>query len=234
MAVTVRTLLNYVLRTVAETEVEASDAMLTSSYQKLVLTFLNQIKEEVEDAHNWRDLYTVHSAALTAGQYTAAITGANERSRLARTNTDYGLVPVVFDITIPTTPLPLIEVPLTQLRYMIAQDPVSTTTAPAYFAIEGNSDGTLDIVVFPKTTGARSLTVAMFTPQDRLDVDDLDVVIKIPTRPLEIGTVWYALMERGEEMGNNSLFTEERWRKALDDAVARDAEEQGGYELQLV
>jgi hypothetical protein len=92
----------------------------------------------------------------------------------------------------------------------------------------------MQIKVYPKPTTTRSITLQMVTPQARLEDDDLAVVVKIPSRPIEMGAVWYALEERGEEMGTSALFTEERYRKALDDAIARDAEEQGGYELQVV
>jgi hypothetical protein len=56
----------------------------------------------------------------------------------------------------------------------------------------------------------------------------------IPSRPLEIAAIWYALEERGEELGANAMFTEERFRKALDDAIARDDAEQGGNDLLVV
>lgn len=231
---TMRTVINYVLRAIAEDEVGAVETSLSTDYHKLVAVFLNQFKEEIEDAHNWRDLQQTHTATILASASTGAIVNANERSRLLRVNTDVGLAPLVYDVTLATTPFPLIERPLAEIRMRILQDVPGTATEPSMFAIEGNADGTLDLVVYPKPTTQRTIQVVMITPQARLADTDLDVQIKIPFRPLEMGTIWYALEERGEEVGQNAMFTEERFRKALDDAIARDADEQGGYQLQIV
>jgi hypothetical protein len=228
---TFREIINTVLRTVSEDEIDGVVTTLTDSYQKLVATFVNQIKEEVETAHNWRDLLQVHTASITANTSSAVIVGANVSSRVARSHGSDTLVPLVFDVTTPTIPIPLIEMPLAEITYRIAMDIPGTSTEPIFFAIQAPGDGTMKILVYPKPTLARTISVSMFTPQARLGNGDLDVVVRIPQRPIEMGAIWYALEERGEEMGINALFTEERFRKALDDAIARDDAEQGGNDL---
>lgn len=231
---TYRQIINRVLRTIAEEEVASSASSLTDSYHLLVATFVNQIKEEIEEAHTWRDLQTACTASITANTQIATITGATDRSRLIRMRSEDGLIPLVFDVTIPTSPIPLTEVPLADLEYRIAMDQPGTANEPCMFAIVAGTDETMQIKVYPKPTTTRSITLQMFVPQDRLADNALDTVVKIPSRPIEMGAIWYALEERGEEMGVNAIFTEERYRKAIDDAIARDAEEQGGYELTVV
>jgi hypothetical protein len=54
-----------------------------------------------------------------------------------------------------------------------------------------------------------------------------DSPLIVPSRVLEIGTSWWALEERGEELGANSMFTEERYRRALDDFAGKDQAMQG-------
>lgn len=54
-----------------------------------------------------------------------------------------------------------------------------------------------------------------------------DSPIIVPSRVIEIGTSWWALEERGEELGTNSMFTEERYRRALDDLATKDQAMQG-------
>lgn len=54
-----------------------------------------------------------------------------------------------------------------------------------------------------------------------------DSPILVPNRIVELGTSWYALEERGEELGAGSMFTEERYRRALDDLSVKDRAEQG-------
>jgi hypothetical protein len=231
---TYRTILNRVLRTLREDEVDASETTLTDDYHKLVGTFVNQIKEEVEEAHMWRDLQQQHTATVLASTQSATIISATDRSRVVHAKSESGPVALVFDVTTATAPFPLQEVPLAELEYRIAQDSPGTATSPVMFAVLAGTDETLQIKVYPKPTVNRSITLQMVTPQARLADDDLDDVVLVPARPIEMGAIWYALEERGEELGTNALFTEERFRAALDNAVAADAEEQGGYELQVV
>jgi hypothetical protein len=47
-----------------------------------------------------------------------------------------------------------------------------------------------------------------------------------------MGVTWYAMEERGEELGVNALFSEQRYANMLNAHVSRDLAEQG--EAQLV
>lgn len=235
MATTFRQLCNYVLTTLREDNIDGAATSLSTDYHKLIGTFANQIKEEIEDAHLWRDLHTTLTATINAGASTGSITGANERTRLLYFRDDVG-VPraIVFDVTIAASPVQLFEEDAATVEYNLALDPITASDTPAMFYVSADGAGGLKVTVYPKTVTSRTISLRMYVPQARLTVNDLDTVIKIPPRPLEMGTVWYALEERGEELGVNSLFTEERFRKALDDAIARDAEAQDLYTLALV
>ena len=228
---TYRTIINTVLKTLSEDQIATSVSELTDTYNILIGEFVNQIKEEIEDAHNWRVLRTAYSVTVLSGAYRATITGSNERSRLVREHDEASgrLRPLVFDVT-DADEVELYEVDLDKMDRLIALED-STFSEPYYFAIDTTTDGTPELVVYPQPTSNRTISVTMITPQARLATTDLDVNITIPQRPLESGSIWYALEERGEELGVNGIFTEERFRKALDDAISRDAAEQGGYEL---
>jgi hypothetical protein len=54
-----------------------------------------------------------------------------------------------------------------------------------------------------------------------------DSPILIDSRPLELGSAWYALSERGESLGTNDMFSEDKYRRALDDLVSKDIAMQG-------
>jgi hypothetical protein len=233
MALPYRDMLNRVLRAVGEDEISDAETEVTESYHKLVGVFINQFKEEIEDAHNWRDLQQTHTATVEGGDSDAVIVDANERSRVQRMQTETGYVPLVFDVTDATDPIPLTERPLAELNYKLTID-IEGAEEPNQFAVFAQGDGALSIRVYPKPTTQRLIRMIMYTPQPRLGDDDLDEVIMIPARPLEIAAIWYALEERGEELGQGSMFTEERFRKALDDAIARDDAEQGGNDLLVV
>lgn len=54
-----------------------------------------------------------------------------------------------------------------------------------------------------------------------------DSPIIMPSRIIELGTAWYALSERGEELGTNSMFSEDKYRRAIDDLSGADKGNQG-------
>jgi hypothetical protein len=231
---TFRFVLNETLRVLSEDEVDASATELDSDYHKLVASFINQIKEEIEDAHQWSSLWEDISVTIAASADTAEITGANERSRLVRIQQSNQPQPValVFDITDSGNVALLQELDYSDIVYRRRTSPNGTTNAaPAYFATRRGADGVPDIVVYPKPLSERTLSVTMVVPQDRLEDDNLDVNLQIPSRPLLIGAIWYALEERGEELGVSNLYTEERFRRALDDTISQDWAEQGGLDL---
>jgi hypothetical protein len=165
---------------------------LTDTYQLLALEFFNQVKQEVEDATNWRALYQTVNVTIPAGSYFAAITGTNERSRVVRapvkgagmSQAGYApaiaaadnIVALVFDITSPTVQgqFPLKEIPLHQLLYRFTNDNGTLTqqVMPEFFAMgAGNADNTLTgqnqqvLYVYPVVNTNRTVQITMCNPQ---------------------------------------------------------------------
>lgn len=238
MAVTHLQMINRVLRILSEDLVDTSATALDSDYHKLIATFVNHIREEVEDAHNWRKLRHTESVTIVVGATSATIPNTNERSRLYREmDPEAGVErPLVFDITNSNSPFPIEEVDLAKLLWQRTLDPGAENTFFVWCSIDDTSGDTLDLQVYPAPTTTRTVQITLITPQSRFgdatsDDPGLSTNILVPARPVELGALWYALEERGEELGVNAVFSEQKYRMALDDAVARDAEEQGGYNL---
>ena len=229
---TYRDLLNRVLIALGEDEIDSGESSLMSKYHKLLGLFVNQMKEMVEDAHNWRALRTTLSVTVTTGSTSAVLTNANERSRLVRVYDDIRgcEVPLVFDVTDASAPYRLKEMDLSEL---IRRESLYTgnNEDPSHFAIDNTGVNAMSIKVFPAPKDERTLQVTMVVPQAYLAVGDLDTNIQVPARPIEIGAIWYALEERGEELGPNSMFSEKLYVEALQTAIARDDAEQGGLQL---
>lgn len=228
MATTYLQAINRVLERIGEEQVSAAATSLTEVYELLVGSCLNDIKEQIEDAHNWRALRQTLTVTIPANSQSATITEANERSRVVRIaqQNQAEFIPLVFDITDANEPDPLQEMDLAELIYRDTIDP-DVRQEPTYFAVDNSSGDVLDLFVWPRPSSERTIQITLIVPQDRLESDTLDTVIKIPIRPLIVGTVWYALEERGEELGPNSLFSEKRFNDALNSAIARDDAEQG-------
>lgn len=225
------TLLNRALVTLGEDTIDTSATELTDTYHKLLSNFANQIKEEVEEAHSWRALlteYTVTVAANTPISTTWSPT-PTENSTLAREPET--LAPMVFDVTDADNPYRLRERDLTTLLRKIDLETGSNYSDIEEFAVDFTSSGIARLVTYPPCQEERTITVYLFSPQGWIADNAITNSIHVPVRPVLIGTIWYALEERGEELGINGIFTEERYRKALDDAIARDSSEQGGLDL---
>jgi len=233
MAVTFLQLTNRVLQVLGEDEITVGVTEISDTYQKLVATFVNQIKEEVEDSHNWRKLRHSVDVTVTAGSNTATITGTNERSRLLREYDPISGIerPLVVDVTTPDQEFPVREADLSRLLYLTDASTVTNSQYSSQFAIDDSSGDTLDLYVYPSAVVNRTYRVNLITPQERIAFDAPQTAITVPVRPIELGALWYALEERGEELGVSGVYSEQKYRKALDDAIGTDAADQGGYNL---
>jgi len=228
MATTFLQTINRVLEKIGEETVSAAATSLTETYEILVGSFVNDIKEQIEDAHNWRSLRQTVSVTIAADAQSGTITEANERSRLVRIyqQNQPGPVPLVFDITDATNPDPLMEMDLAELIYRDTVDP-DVRQDPTYFALDNSSGDVLDLYVWPRPSSEITVQVTLIIPQTRFDNSDVGETLKIPIRPLVVGATWYALEERGEELGTDGLFNEKRFQDALNAAISRDDAEQG-------
>jgi hypothetical protein len=146
------------------------------------------------------------------------------------------LVPLVFDITSPngTGQFPLQEMPLSALLYMDTTTNGQQTAQPSAFAMStANTDdadaGSAEqwLYVFPRPNNQRTIQITMVTPETAYLVTDVARNIYIPTLPIVQGLQWMARQERGEELGANSMYSEERYRMMLDSAVSRENAEAG-------
>lgn len=188
--VTAQSLINRVLISLRRPTITATP--VTDPYQLLVLEFFNQVKQEVEDATNWRCLWQTINVTIPASGYFGVIAGTNERSRLVRvpvkgagmSQSGYApaivasdaILPLVFDVTTPTTTgmFPLTEMPLAQLLYNFTNNNGVTTALPQpqFFAIgAGNSDNSqlgqneAVLYVWPPVNTQRTVQVTMCIPQ---------------------------------------------------------------------
>ncbi len=109
---TMRSVMNNILRGLGEPELDDSQTQLTEDYQKQVALYLNFVKEEIEDAHQWMSLITEITATLTAGQTSVVLSNTTERSRVYYEHDEHRSEerPVAFDVTNSTDP--------TRLRYL--------------------------------------------------------------------------------------------------------------------
>lgn len=250
MAATFRQIVNNVLANIGSTQIPATQTTVTDTYQLQICNFVNHIKEEVEDAAQWSGLWTLFNIAYQISNTTQQITDqtiagkqANSRSYFARMyNRRFGReVPLCFNVTTFGIPFLVGEMPLADIIYyntVLNQTPVAYSTN---FSIQDLGNDNMQLLMYPAANTTFQIAATMVVPQPRIDATvagtaaqpwadsrwtgttvGLDTPILVPNFPIELGASWYALQERGEELGTNSMFTEDRYRVALDAAVTKD------------
>jgi hypothetical protein len=224
MAKTYLQLVNEVLKRVREPTVATVSENL---YSILISTYINDAKQQVEDAWNWEALNTSISFSLAPSTITydlssTALVGSgnelNERSRLLYDPCTRE--PMAFDRTSPNQTR-LKEVSAAYQRAAVSLGMYSGTYAtPTYFAI--NPDNSAIYVSLVETPSAVR-TWRMYFKKPQTDLSAGTDVIKVPWLPVVLLATNYALNERGEEIGEPGNVAEQRYRQALGDAIALDS-----------
>lgn len=230
-----RELMNRVLRATGQTQIPCETSLIEEDNHLLILEFLNQFKEEIE-ANNFRSMKQSWTTVVPSGLSVAPVGSpdgsVSNKARILRVHdARFGrLIPLAYDITEPTQPMRLYEMDIALLYDQVIMAG-GTTAPPSAFALDTSSASGLFLRINTNSDRDRTFKTTLVVPQGYLDVEDLDTEITIPTGALLIGTVWAVLQERGEELGQSSLWTEERYRIALDNEVSIDMDAQGEPEL---
>jgi hypothetical protein len=196
-------LVNNVLRRLRESEV--SSVVTGSSYAKMVATFVNDAKRQVENAYDWNALSTTVTVPTVADTFEYAVTGAGTRFK-------------VLDVLNNTSDLFVNVAPTHWMNYQFALSPAQRG-APTYYAFKGtNNSGDTKVRVFPVPDGVYSLDFNIIKPQAELTAD-ADVML-VPFEPVVFLAYAKALAERGEDGGLASSEAYGLYKSSLADHVA--------------
>ena len=214
-----RDIMNKVLRGLRQYGllIGASTTSTTDDYLQMILQFINEAKEEIEESGwAWRVLRTTVTVTISAGtvEYDLTIAGAadvdtNDRTRLMYENvanggeTFYGsssCLPQVFDVT-DSSEFRLRERPQEYIERMHFTDDNETQAEITDFCWYSDGDS-IRIKVWPTPSETRTLKMRMYVPQAELSNTDLTTTLSIPSRPVYTLALWKANQERGEELGS--------------------------------
>jgi hypothetical protein len=197
--------------------IDSSTSSITDDYLLMILQFVNEAKEEIEESGwPWHALRATIALTLSSGTTEYALTSAgpadtdtSDRSRLLYENRNVAgrtvgfyngmrSLPMVFDTT-DSTEERLKEVTLERMESMHITDD-NETGKPEYFSIY--SDGSnLNMKVWPTPDATYTITMRMYNPADELASSDLTTSITTPFRPLWLRALYKANEERGAELG---------------------------------
>lgn len=204
-------IINRVLRKLREKQVTT----LTSEYTNFIGQLVNDAKEDVEGAWDWKCLRTNIAVTTVAGTQDYALTGTNERSRLLYDKATGW--PMAFNLT--EDGCQLYEVGLETIRRDIAE--VQDNQKPYRFAILRTNSG-LSVRIYPKPDAVYSLQFTCVIPQAELTATG--TTLTIPWQPVYRQALFEATAERGTGLGGNLQRLEERATRALHDAIMQDVE----------
>jgi len=226
------TIVNNILERLREDPVTS---VADNAYSKLIARFVNDAKADLEDiSYEWSVYVTEIDFTILADSSTTtyAATGTNERAWLMRDFCD-DRVPAAYDITANEV-AQLCDVPykIVKREQNLTNDTSKTNTVPRIFSIKANATGDGYELEIPhpvaSTDTARSWRTYWYVPQDDLALDGTDdtTSLTLPYRPIEMRAIFYALNERGEEMGEPGGVAEARAKAATAAALENDMQVQ--------
>jgi len=227
------TLVNNIMERLREDTVSSVN---DNSYSKLIGRFVNDSIADLEDInYEWSVYVTEVDITILADSSTTTYTatGTNERSWLMRDYND-DRIPAAYDITANEV-AQLVDAPYKDIKREQAigsNNASQTTTYPRCFALKSDATGTGFELEIPypvdSSDSARSWRTYWYVPQSELALDGTDdaTSILLPSRPIEMRAIFYALNERGEEMGEPGGVAESRANAALAAALENDMQVQ--------
>lgn len=199
-------LVNDVMVRMREPEVSTVNQNVLS---KLVGRFINDAKRQVEDAYTWNTLSTTLTLTTTPTTYNYVLPNTGSRFKVSE----------VFDNTNKTTLRPISSIEMTHFLFMTT---APQSGAPNYYNFNGaDSNGDTKVDIFPVPDAAYSIFFNIYQPQ--LDLSTDGAILLVPKEPVVHLAFAKALVERGEDGGEQSSEAYSLYRQVLADAIAIEA-----------
>lgn len=213
---------NKVLRRLREDSVSTVNS---SEYSVLIADFVNDIIEDLQIDYDWPQLETDITVSVLADTTTYDLTGkANNRSIL---KTDMRNQPLmfVFDDGSDEQGRQMRMIPSGEMFRLTKGDEGQSNLEPNVFSLrpQATADG-IELTIWPKPEVTRTIKGRFWQPMNALDVEGPDdgTIIYLPELPIFRGTMYLALNERGEEMGEPGGVAEKRYIAAKAEAIYAD------------
>lgn len=204
--------INQVMVRLRESEVTAWDV---NTFSKLIGRMVNDAKREVEDAHEWHALRTTKAGAVAADDASVVFDDTNQRTRMIQVFNDTG----DSKLHIKT------RNEIIRLRSVGN----ASTGQPCFYSLKGyNSEGAVQLEIWPTSDGAYDLSLDCIVPQ--ADLASNATIITVAPDPIVLRALALALAERGDDAGTSFNMAMAEYRIALDDAINRDKDNGADYE----
>jgi hypothetical protein len=209
--VTYLQLVNKVLRRLREKQV----AVITSEYALMVGDMVNEAKDEVEAAWDWKALRTEITFSTVAGTTDYLLADTTEKTRLLY-DKETGRAQV-YNLTDGGAQMH--EISLERARSDLATSP--PRARPYTFSTLRSSSG-LTLRISPAPDAVYSIKATVVVPQGALSSAATNLTV--PSDPVWMLALAYATEERGSGMGARAEKLEQKARVKLAEAIIQDME----------
>lgn len=222
------TMVNRILQRLREDQV---GAITENDYAQLIGQFINDAKADLEDINHTWSAYeqVIDLSILDDGTREYDLSATNDRSFLLRDG-DYDQIPLAYDIT-ATEKGQLYDCPLKDIhRERGLTNNIVDVERPKVFAVKQDTDVMegYKIELLWGSTTPRTWRMYWYVPQEdfALDGTDDNTYIALPSRPIFLRALFYALTERGEELGGNPEISWQRSQESIAAALETDMQVQ--------
>ena len=203
-------LVNAVLRRLREDEVSIYNE---TEYSTLIGDFVNQVKQEVEDAWDWSQLRQTVNFTTVSGTNIYTMDGVTSDIAMGERFKIFNMIDDENDTEI-------FPIDYAWLKRQNLQGTQQNSQSYRYM-IEGATSGNPNIQLYPIPDGAYEIYIHTKIPQDDFTTDG--DILKVPSLPVILGTYALALAERGEEGSTSFEKADMKYHNALADSISMDA-----------
>jgi hypothetical protein len=229
---TILQIVNKVLRRLRETEV---GSLGETDYSLLIADFLADVHTECLK-HDWSSMEHVINVDVPPGIRTFDLTrtvpnGGNvdiddrttTHQSLLRWQHGFPMAWIFDHVSTDPDGDQMILIPEEDMERLHQQDRDETSDI-AYFSLRLSPDRDgLEMKTWPACPENQHIRLRFWTPEAEIDTDtDESRVLLVPDRVLYLGTLYLALNERGEELGEPGHVAERRYIDAMEQAVEAD------------
>lgn len=202
---TYRDIVNNVLRRLREREVSTVNE---TAYSKLIGDFVNDAKEEIENAWDWSHLRTTITATTTADIFAYVLTSSGTRMNVLNVVNDTSNNMMKYETAERMT------------NYYLNMDNIASGE-PRYYSFNGvDINGDTIAEVYPKPDGVYQLRFNLVVRPEAMTNDD--DILYAPSRPVIQLAYAKAVEERGEDGGVAGLSAYRTAERAINDAISFD------------
>lgn len=199
-------LVNAVLKRLREDEVTS---VTDNNYAKLIGSYVNDAKQEVENAYSWNALTSTIVATTQPNIINYVLTGSGHRFEVLDVWNNYD------KSFMDNTPIS------SMTQWLLTDNPQKGS--PAYYAFNGqSSNGDVQVDLYPIPDAAYNIYFNVVAPQADL-VANTDELL-VPSQPVIMGAYARALAERGEDAGIGSGDAYNMYLKVLADTIALESQ----------